>query len=177
VYFDFNNGAKNKTKKQIVTSVQFSFRHSNFARMFVSFINVCIFLFFSFFLWIEVKHWRREGRTWVKWRIPSSDAALSSLLGPTSILLSFFLSFYTKHRCSFSSFHINSSLITTEATILRTSPYLSCSFFFFNITFFFFFHFFLSLKTPAIFFFFSSILHWKKNPTSHFRKPRKKILL
>jgi len=50
VYFDFNNGAKNKTKKQIVTSVQFSFRHSDFARMFVSFINVCIFLFFSFFL-------------------------------------------------------------------------------------------------------------------------------
>jgi len=156
--------------------VQFSFRHSNFARMFVSFINVCIFLFFSFFLWIEVKHWRREGRTWVKWRIPSSDAALSSLLGPTSILLSFFLSFYTKHRCSFSSFHINSSLITTEATILRTSPYLSCSFFFFDITFFFFFHFFLSENSCNIL---SLLLFFieKKSPTSHFRKPRKKILL
>jgi len=147
--------------------------------MFVSFINVCIFLFFSFFLWIEVKHWRREGRTWVKWRIPSSDAALSSLLGPTSILLSFFLSFYTKHRCSFSSFHINSSLITTEATILRTSPYLSCSFFFFFFLTSPFFSFFISfsLKTPAIFFLFFYSSLKKKSPTSHFRKPRKKILL
>jgi len=109
----------------------------------------------------------------VKWRIPSSDAALSSLLGPTSILLSFFLSFYTKHRCSFSSFHINSSLITTEATILRTSPYLSCSFFFFDITFFFFFHFFLSENSCNILSFLLFFIE-KKSPTSHFRKPRKK---
>jgi len=101
----------------------------------------------------------------VKWRIPSSDAALSSLLGPTSILLSFFLSFYTKHRCSFSSFHINSSLITTEATILRTSPYLSCSFFFFffDITFFFFFHFFLSENSCNILSFLLFFIEKKKS--------------
>merc|ERR1712168_1419076 len=72
---------------------------------------------------------------------------------------------------------INSSLITTEATILRTSPYLSCSFllffFFFLMPPFFFISF--SLKTPTIFFFFLFFIE-KKNPTSHFRKPRKKIL-
>lgn len=110
----------------------------------------------------------------MKWRIPSSDAALSSLLGPTSILLSFFLSFYTKHRCSFSSFHINSSLITTEATILRTSPYLSCSFFFFLTSPFFSFFISFSLKTPAIFFlFFYSSLKKKIQPAI-FGNPEKK---